>query len=74
MLLNMFCSDIVNHMDYWKVKRVLATEQETCEALSEYHHLLNYEAKASTSFVVELSGIQLPEGGKRVVVSCDAEM
>lgn len=33
--------------------------------------MLNYEAKASTSLVVELSVIQLPQGGKRVVVSRD---
>lgn len=36
-LLNMFHSDVVNHMDYWEVKCILATEQEMCEALSEYH-------------------------------------
>lgn len=33
--------------------------------------MLNCEAKASTSLVVELSGIQLPQGGKKVVVSRD---
>lgn len=74
-LLNMFCSDIVNHMDYWKVKCILATEQDMCEAFIRVppHEvgaglMLNCEAKASTSLVVEL---QLPQGGKRVVVSRD---
>lgn len=76
----MFCSDIVNHMDYWKVKCILATEQDMCEAFIRVppHEvgaglMLNCEAKASTSLVVELPVVelQLPQGGKRVVVSRD---